>query len=189
MSQRVALLDAYVLYPAPLRDLFLELAVAGLFQAKWSADIHQEWIVALLRNEPWRSRAALDRTRDLMDQAVRDCLVTDYASLIPTLDLPDIGDRHVLAAAIVGRCEVIVTQNLAHFPAGVLTPLGIEAEHPDAFLSTHLTLGPDDFCDAVRNVRARLVNPPYSVAEYLGILSRQGLVATISGLQPYASLL
>lgn len=189
MSQRVALLDANVLYPAPLRDLLLELAVAGLFQAKWSADIHQEWIVALLRNAPWRSRAALDRTRDLMDRAVRDCLVTDYASLIPTLTLPDAGDRHVLAAAIGGRCEVIVTQNLAHFPAAVLTPLGIEAQHPDAFLSTHLNLEPDAFCGAVRNVRARLVSPPYSVAEYLDILSRQGLDATVFDLQPYVSLL
>jgi len=54
MSHDVAPLDANVLYPAPLRDLLLQLAVADLFRAKWTADIHREWIGALLRNEPHR---------------------------------------------------------------------------------------------------------------------------------------
>jgi len=98
-----ALLDANILYPAPVRDIFLELAAGDLFRAKWSADIHREWVDALLRNEPHRDRAALDRTRDLMDRATRDCLVAGYETLIPTLQLRDPDDRHVLAAAIVGR--------------------------------------------------------------------------------------
>jgi hypothetical protein len=67
MSYYTALLDANVLYPAPLRDLLLQLAVTDLFRAKWTADIHREWIEALLRHEPNRDRAALERTRDLMD--------------------------------------------------------------------------------------------------------------------------
>jgi hypothetical protein len=92
-----------VLYPAPSRDLLIQLAQMDLFKAKWSADIHREWIEALLRNEPRRDRATLERTRDLMDKAVRDCLVTGYEPLIPALALPDDGgDRHVLAAAITG---------------------------------------------------------------------------------------
>jgi hypothetical protein len=111
------LLDANVLYPAPLRDLLLQLAVTDIFKARWTADIHREWIEALLRNEPHRDRAALERTRDLMDSKTRDCLVTGYEALIPVIQLPDANDRHVLAAAIVGHCDVIVTQNLKHFPA------------------------------------------------------------------------
>jgi len=107
-----ALLDANVLYPAPLRDLLLQLAVSDIFKAKWTAGIHLEWIEALLRHEPHRDRAALERTRDLMDSKTRDSLVTGYEALIPSLELPDPNDRHVLAAAIVGRCDVIVTQNL-----------------------------------------------------------------------------
>jgi hypothetical protein len=75
MSRYAALLDANVLYPAPLRDLLLQLAVTDLFKAKWTADIHREWIEALLRNEPARDRAALERIRDLMDRATRDSLV------------------------------------------------------------------------------------------------------------------
>ncbi|WP_354002110.1 PIN domain-containing protein [Pseudotabrizicola sediminis] len=51
-----------------------------------------------------------------MDRATRDCLVTGYEALMPALTLPDADDRHVLAAAIVGRCDAIVTQNLKDFP-------------------------------------------------------------------------
>ena len=100
MSAFAALLDANVLYPAPMRDILLQLAVTDLFRAKWSAEIHGEWIEALLRNEPHRDRAVLERTRSLMDQSVRDCLVTGHEILVPQLELPDPGDRHVLAAAI-----------------------------------------------------------------------------------------
>jgi PIN domain-containing protein len=189
MSQYTALLDANVLYPAPMRDLLMQLAVTGLFKAKWSAEIHREWIEALLRNEPQRERQALERTRDLMDRAVRDCLVTGYEPLIGSLALPDEGDRHVLAAAIVGRCDVIVTQNLRDFPAAVLTPFGIEAQHPDDFLCDHLNLAPGVFCDAVRKVRARLTAPPYPAEAYLATLTRQGLVATAAELQAFAGLL
>jgi hypothetical protein len=92
MSRFSALLDANVLYPAPMRDLFLQLAVTDLFKARWSADIHREWIEALLRNEPHRERAALERTRDLMDQHTRDALVTGYEGLIPT-PTPDLEDH------------------------------------------------------------------------------------------------
>lgn len=189
MSNFAALLDANVLYPAPLRDLLIQLAQTNLFKAKWSADIHREWIGALLRNEPRRNRVALERTRDLMDRAVRDCLVTGYELLIPALTLPDAGDRHVLAAAITGRCDVIVTQNLKDFPAAALAPYGIEARHPDEFLSNHLSLSPGAFCDSVRKVRARLKNPPYSIDDYLGTLTQQGLVATVAELEDFAAVL
>ena len=78
MSRYTALLAANVLYPAPLRDLLLQLAVTDLFRTRWTVDIHREWIEALLRNEPRRNRAALERTRDLMDKAKRDSLVEGY---------------------------------------------------------------------------------------------------------------
>lgn len=189
MSHYAALLDANVLYPAPLRDILLELALTDIFKAKWSADIHREWIEALLENEPERDRTTLERTRDRMDTATRDSLVTGYEPLIPALSLPDPDDRHVLAAAIVGRCDVIVTQNLKDFPETALAPYHLEAQHPDEFLCNHLNLAPGVFCSAVRKIRARLKNPPYSVEEYLDTLTRQGLVATASELESFAGLL
>jgi len=118
-----------------MRDLFLQLAVLDVFRAKWSADIHREWIEALLRNQPERDRAKLERTCSLMDEAAGDSLVTGYKPLIASLSLPDRGDRHVLAAAIAGRCDVIVTQNLHHFPDAALAPFQLVAQHPDDFFA------------------------------------------------------
>ncbi len=189
MSVYTVLFDANVLYPAPMRDLLLQLAVTDIFRAKWTADIHREWINALLLNQPRRDRVALERTRDRMDSATRDCLVTGYHSLIPSLQLPDPDDRHVLAAAIVGRCDAIVTQNLRDFPDEALAPHGIEAVHPDAFLHAQVGLEQAIFCTAVRKVRARLKNPPYSVDDYLDTLTRQGLVSTVSELRKFAGFI
>lgn len=189
MSGDTALLDANVLYPAPMRDLFLQLAVADLFRAKWSADIQREWIEALLRNEPHRNRLFLERTRDQMNKAVRDCLVTGYDALLPSLHLPDSGDCHVLAAAIVGHCTVIVTQNRRHFPAKALAPYGIKTQHPDDFLCHHLTLTPGAFCAAVQKVRARLKKPPYTAKQYLATLAHQGLRATALQLAQFSDLI
>ena len=134
-----ALFDACVLYPAPLRDILLRLACGNLFRARWSAQIHDEWIRSLLQNRPDLA-GKLQRTRDAMDRAVADCLVTGHEVLIPGLILPDPNDRHVLAAAILGRADVIVTFNLKDFPAAVLGGYGIEAQHPDVFIRHVLDL-------------------------------------------------
>jgi hypothetical protein len=189
MSYYTAFLDANILYPAPMRDLFLQLAVTDLFRARWSADIHREWIEALLKRDPRRDRGALERTRDQMDAAIRDGLVTGYETLIPSLALPDLDDRHVLAAAIVGHCDVIVTQNLRHFPEAVLAEYEIEAQLPDDFLSNHLDLAPGVFVSAVKKVRARLKNPPFTAAEYLQNLAMVGLTSTTLELEQFIALI
>ncbi|HEX3878024.1 MAG TPA: PIN domain-containing protein [Bryobacteraceae bacterium] len=189
MSSYTALLDANVLYPAPVRDLLLQLAVTDIYKARWTDRIHQEWIENLLKNEPHRQRNALERTRDLMNQATRDALVTDYEVLIDSIELPDPGDRHVLAAAIVGRCDVIVTTNLKDFPEEALQPFGIDAQHPDEFLCNHLNLAQGLFCGCVQKILRRLKNPPFATDEYLETLTRNGLVATAAELRPFADLL
>ena len=120
MPPFIALLDANVLYPAELRSFLMYLAVLGVYRAKWSKDIHEEWMSSLLLNRPDLRRAQLERTRELMDKNAPDALVTGYESLIPGLSLPDEGDRHVLAAAIQAKASVIVTNNLKDFPPEVL---------------------------------------------------------------------
>ncbi len=185
----VALLDANVLYPAPIRDILLQLAVEDVFWGRWTEDIQEEWIEALLRNEPHRERVALERTQDLMNQATRDALITGYELLINCLELPDPDDRHVLAAAIVGRCDVIVTRNLQDFPIEIVALFGIKVQHPDDFLAYCLENVADKFCSAIKKVRARLKKPPYSVEEYLIILDKQGLHATVEKLRPHAAIL
>lgn len=108
----------------------MHLALTGLFRAKWTAEIHEEWITALLKKRPDLSREKLERTRELMDKHAIDALVTGYEDLIPSLQLPDPNDRHVLAAAIRARADVIVTVNLRDFPSESLAPLAIEAAAP-----------------------------------------------------------
>jgi hypothetical protein len=117
-----------------------------------------------------------------MNESVLDCLVDGYEGLIEALTLPDPNDRHVLAAAIKGRADVIVTFNLADFPTSYLSNYGIEAQHPDEFIGHLIDLALGKVCSAVRCVRARLRNPPLTVVEYLETLERCGLPCTAASL-------
>ena len=117
-----------------------------------------------------------------MNEAVRDCLVTDYEHLIPTLSLPDPGDRHILAAAICCRADVIVTYNLADFPGEALAPYGMESWHPDDFVSYLLDVAPDTVCSAVKRQRESLQNPPKSASELLATFEVLGLPQTATRL-------
>ena len=155
-----AVYDANILYPAPLRDLFIRIAQAGLVRAKWTETIHDEWLRNVLLDKPRHSTERLARTRQLMNDAVRDCLINGYEELIESLTLPDPDDRHVLAAAIRADAEVIVTFNLKDFPQSVLTEHKLRAIHPDEFLEMLLGQSPDVVCTAVRQQRERLRNPP-----------------------------
>lgn len=177
-----ALFDACVLVPAQLRDLLLRLAMTGLFRAKWSADIHEEWMRTVLRLRPELRRRDLERVRALMDAHALDSLVTDYEGLVPAITLPDPDDRHVLAAAIKGRADVIVTFNLRHFPAETIEKWGIEAQHPDEFVVYQFNLNPAAVCAAARLHRASLRNPPFSVREYIELIRRAGLPQTAAAL-------
>jgi len=96
MPPFTAFLDANVLYPAELRSFLMFLAVPGIFRARWSDDVHEEWISNLLERRPDLTRAQLERTRQLMDKHAPDALVTGYRQLVPALTLPDPNDRHVL---------------------------------------------------------------------------------------------
>lgn len=177
--------DANVLYPAELRNFLMHLALIGIFRAKWSAEVHEEWIRNLLANRPDLTHAQLARTRQLMDKAAPDALVTDYEHVIPRLALPDPDDRHVLAAAIRANASVIVTCNLGDFPPHVLGEFDIEAQHPDEFILRLLDLVPGLVVEAAENHRQSLKNPPKTVAEYITTLESQGLTQTASALRAY----
>lgn len=161
----------------------MQLAMTGLFRARWSAMIHDEWTRSVLRVRPDLTREQLDRTRQLMDAHVLDAVVTGFEPLIEALELPDPDDRHVLAAAIRCGADAIVTYNLKDFPEDALSAYGIEAIHPDSFIFSQLDLAPSVVLTAVKQTRARLKNPPRSAEEYLGCLSEQGLTQTVSELR------
>ena len=188
MPRFTVVLDANVLYPAPLRDLFMRLMLTDLFKARWTDKIHEEWIEALLRKGK-HDRATLEKTRDLMDEHALDAKVTGYESLIEGLNLPDPDDRHVLAAAIRSNADAIVTFNLKDFPPEYLEEFQVDVIHPDDFIFHQIDLAPNVCCQAVREQRESLKNPPYSVDEFLPILQRQQLPQTVSALQQYRDFL
>lgn len=188
-SRFTVLYDSCVLYPAPLRDLLLQLALTDLFRAKWTRMIHGEWLDNLLANRPDLDRSRLERTLDLMDKAVGDCIVEGFEPLIEALTLPDPDDRHVLAAAIKCKADLIVTYNLSDFPSEYLEAWTVEAEHPDAFIVHLLGLDEALVCDAARRCRARLRNPTKTAGEYLDILASQQLLETVSWLRERRNLI
>ncbi len=179
-----ALYDACVLYPAPLRDLLMHLALTGLFRARWMDQIHDEWTRNVRKDRPDLPPGKLERVRALMDDHVQDCLVTGYESLIPTLMLPDADDRHVLAAAIHGQAGIVVTYNLSDFPSQTLSRYGIEVQHPDEFILTLLDLDWRRVTTTVKDQRANLRHPPKTAQEMLETLEQQRLGQTVAHLRP-----
>ncbi|HHI71514.1 MAG TPA: PIN domain-containing protein [Rhodobacteraceae bacterium] len=167
----------------------MRLAGTGLFRARWSDDIHNEWICNVLRDRQDIPIDRLERVRHLMDEAVPDCLVKGYERFIPVLELPDPGDRHVLAAAICCQAGVIVTFNLDDFPKEILEPYGIEAQHPDEFILHLMDLDSSAVCNAASTQRRSLKNPPKSPDEFLDILKRQELPGTVSRLEKMINFL
>jgi len=165
-----------VLYPAPLRDILVELAASGLFRAKWTDHIHDEWIRNLLENRSDITPEQLARTRSLMDSAVLDCLVQGYEVLIPALKLPDPNDA-------------IITSNLKDFPTAVLEPFNIEAQHPDDFLMHQFGLDQASVLIAASHCRQRLKKPPCTADQYLNILEAQPLPKIVLELRPFSAVI
>jgi len=177
--------DACVLYPAPLRDLLMHLSLTDLYRAKWTEQIHEEWIRNVLAVRPDLTHEQLERTRQLMDSSARDCLVTGYDFLIATLTLPDPNDRHVLAAAIRSQSSVILTFNLKDFPKTELEKYDVEAQHPDEFISDLIDLNAARVLAAIARHRQSLKNLPKTSKEYLDTLLQQGMPETVSQLKQW----
>jgi len=177
--------DACVLYPAPLRDFLMRLALTDLFRARWTDLIHEEWIRNVLAQRPDLKPEDLERTRTLMNAHVRDCLVTGFEHLIPSIELPDPDDRHVVAAAIHSGASLIVTFNVRDFPHDQLKRYNLAAQHPDDFVFDLLDLHPAQVCEAAANHRRSLKNPPKTGDEYLDTLLKQGLTQTVGLLREW----
>ena len=119
-SKFTAILDANVLYPAPIRDLLLHLANVELYIPKWTEIIQEEWISNLLLKRTDLKRESLEKTKEAMNAAFPDSNITNFQEIIDSLSLPDKDDRHIVAAAIRSKADVIVTFNIKDFPKGYL---------------------------------------------------------------------
>ncbi|WKX01749.1 PIN domain-containing protein (plasmid) [Rhodococcus aetherivorans] len=175
--------DANVLYPNVLRDVLIRLAQTGLVHARWTDRILDEVFRNLGADRPDIPTATLLRLRELMNQAVPDCLVTGYEPLIPAVTLPDPDDRHVLAAAIRCGAQVIVTANLRDFPAAELALFDIQALHPDEFVMDLFTLDGARVHHAISATAAAWRNPPGTPADVCDRLAAAGLPISAAALR------
>ena len=187
-ARYTAILDANVLYPQLVRDTLLSLAVERLYHARWSATIHDEWTQNLAKDRP-ELAARLPQVVQLMNASVPDCLVTQYEKLATAIELPDPDDRHVVAAAIAGHADAIVTFNTKDFPAAVLQPYGIEVQHPDEFLMNQLQLQKIPALSAIKKMRARWTNPTRSAQDLITAFEIRGLPMTADLLREAITLI
>ena len=178
-----------MLYPAPLRDLLMHLALSDLFRARWSDQIHDEWTRNVLASRSDLNPEQLGRTRQLMNAHVRGSLVSDFEHLIDTIQIPDANDRHVVAAAIHSGASLIVTFNLKDFPSAALSRYNLHARHPDDFIVELFDVNPAAVVIAAAGQRRSLKNPRKTVDEYLDTLLRQGLPQTVNCLRQWAQAL
>lgn len=180
----IVVYDANVLYPNTLRDLLIRIAqLPHLVQAKWTDKILDEMLDALQKNLPDISDEKVGRLRELMDGAVRDCLVSDYEPLIDGLDLPDPDDRHVLAAAIKVAAQVIVTWNLKHFPTKKLAQWNVRAKSPEDFVLDQIGIDRQAVWACVQQIVDSRTQRPVTADDVLNELERDGLVGAVASLR------
>lgn len=170
----VILLDANVMYPFRTRDVLLTFAQQGLFRARFTEQIIDEWTRSLIRNKPDLEESVMEQAAAVRE-VFQECFVTGYEPLIEGLELPDPDDRHVLAAAIKCSAQIIVTENLKDFPPEALEEHGIEVLGVDDALVNTFDLFPIEGARALRTVRQRYNNPPFRPSEFLLDLTKSGM--------------
>lgn len=185
-----ALLDACVLFPVSVCDALMSVAALGLYAPKWTARIDDEWTRSL-EQKTGKPPGTFARRRDFMHEAQPDWEVhaSAWEPLAKCLELPDKDDVHVLAAAIAGHADCIVTSNLRDFPPQLLAPFALEAVHPDEFLVAQMDLDQVAVLTAFKAMRARLKNPAYTPEHFADALERNALVATAQRLREASELI
>ena len=178
-----ALLDACVLADVFKRNLLLSLARAELFRPRWSTQILDETERAILKIT--KGEADGKKQRAAIERAFRDACVTGYEALIPAVTLPDADDRHVLAAAIHTKAQVLVTDNLKDFPPDELAKFGIELKSSDEFIADTITLHEQTTFGAIKAMRGRYQNPALATGKIIQFAESRSLLSTALLLKEY----
>ena len=148
-----AVLDACVLYPTVLREVLIGVAKAGLYTPLWSDRILEEWARATVKLGPGAEDIARGEIAALR-VAFPKASVAPREGLAARLWLPDPADVHVLAAAIAGHADLIVTFNASDFPRHTLAEEGLRRDDPDHFLLGLWRVAPEAVERVVEDVRA-----------------------------------
>ncbi|ANO52649.1 PIN domain-containing protein [Woeseia oceani] len=188
-----AVVDACVLFSPLKRNLILSLAEAELFRVRWSERILDETEIATVRY--LTDKGCIDpeerarRARTMMTTAFDDANVVDYDGISHDIGkLPDERDRHVIAAAIKCRADIIVTDNLKDFPGTVLGRYNIEVKSADEFIADTIDLNSSLSVSAIRTMRQRLNRPEKTPEALLLDLEALGLTLTVDQLRESITL-
>ena len=165
------ILDSCVLYPMYLRDTLLCAAEAGIYQPHWTEEILDGVFRNLINNGRITSQKA-KTLQSIMNRAFPEALISVTSKLIPCMD-NDEGDRHVLAAALVAKAEIIVTDNLKHFPDSSLTQFRVIARSADTFLTNLLDLEPRKMLKVLETQVQGKTKPQLTVFDLLNLLENQ----------------
>lgn len=174
MTRFTAFLDACVLVPIAPCDTLLRMADGGAFRPLWSEAVEEEALRALCEIHPDIDPSRFYSRFRSMNEAFEDARVSGWEPLVEGLELPDPNDRHVLAAAIRGRADVIVTENVRDFPATALAPLGLEAVRLDDFLLSQFDLSAAATVQLVEDQARAMGRPPATKDQLLERLACGG---------------
>ena len=171
-----ALLDTSVLWPSLQRDFLLSLAIEGLYRPLWSTAIleelryHEAQKLIGRGHDPALASQRAQHLVDHMSTAFGDAVVVNWESLEGTFGLPDVDDEHVVAAALVGGADVIVTSNLKDFPPQQI-PKPLAVTSPAQFAADTVAVSPAVAYRAVSAMATRFVRPSSTVDEILDHLA------------------
>jgi len=175
MSGSKAVLDANVLYSAPVRDLMLSLAMEKLFEPLWSTEIQNEWIENLLNKRKDLTRNQLIKAHKAMNTAFPNAEHDDYQEYLEQCKLPDKKDHHVLALALSQKAPLIVSFNQKDFPMNSLKQHLISCLDPDSFACKLFEEDKKLVLLAFTNMQKRLKSPPITEERLLEIYTHVGL--------------
>lgn len=168
-----AILDACVLYPIVLRDILLWFASHKLYAPLWSEEAIKEW-ENVMKRQGFEENAIAKQVHSVVN-GFPNAMVTHYTKIIPSLELPDENDRHIMAAAIKVNANVIVTSNLKDFPSDYLREFGLTAKSPDDFLVDIIDLNNKVALEAFRMMVLHKRNPDLDEFEVLALLRNNNL--------------
>jgi len=188
-NRYTAFVDACVLANVLRRNVLLTLAEAEFFRLRWSRPVMDETrraIRDILNKLPDADERA-ERACAMMEAAFEDAMVDGFEDLLTACRvLPDLKDTHVLAAALKTRADVLVTDNLKHFPSEKLASFNIEVRSADEFFADTIELSVGTAVGALKMMRSGFQRPALTVDDLFVRMEAQGLVATVDILRAHA---
>lgn len=165
-------LDANVLFGILPTDLLLTTAGLGLYRAQWTETIIDEARRNVLAKRPDLDPTKVEQRFAAMNKAMPEALMSPPPTALAQAMTNDPSDRHVLAAAVSARAEIIVTENTKHFPPSACSPYGIKTRTLDSFVTDLVSLDPELVWTAILQMKERRGEPPVTLPEICEILQR-----------------